>query len=96
MVACTRGEKPGIRSSLGFLENILIEQEVLGRTNRLLSFHYKLKVGLGTDRIENMSNSSAVVFLAEGTCLLNRFLAITVYYDSTIPSFRRHVTLLPP
>jgi hypothetical protein len=67
MVACQGGGgKPGIRSFLGFLENILIEQEVLGRTNRLLSFHYKLRVGVTTDRIENITTNSSIAVCIPG------------------------------
>jgi hypothetical protein len=47
-----------------------MEQGVLGRTNRLLSFHYLLSIRYGTDHIENTaSNSSSVAcvfFFARG------------------------------
>jgi hypothetical protein len=62
------------------------ELEVLERTNRLLSFHYILRVGLGTRRVENtapnISSLVTCVFVAAGTCFT--------------PAFRRHITLLPP
>jgi hypothetical protein len=35
----------------------------------------------------------ACVFVAAGTCLTSRCLAMTVYSCSTIPAFRRHVTI---
>jgi hypothetical protein len=66
----------------------------------LLSFHYKLRVSLGTGRIENtVSNSSSIVtgvFVAARTCLQSRCLAVAVPSGFTIPAFRRHVTLLTP
>jgi hypothetical protein len=42
-----------------------------------------------------LSNISIVacLFVAAGTCLPRRCLATNVYSDSTIPAFRRHVTI---
>jgi hypothetical protein len=34
------------------------------------------------------------LFFASGTCLLNRWLSMDFYSGSTIPAFRRHVTVL--
>jgi hypothetical protein len=45
-------------------------------------FHYKLGIDLGTDRIENTASHSSIiagVFVAAGTCLLNRFLATDIF-----------------
>jgi hypothetical protein len=54
----------------------IIQQEVLGRNNRLLSVHYIFSIWYDTDRIENTaSNSSSVVacvFVVAGTCLPSR------------------------
>jgi hypothetical protein len=55
-----------------------LKQEVLGRTNRLLSFHYILNILYGTDRTENTASkisAVACVFVAAGTCLPGRWLA---------------------
>jgi hypothetical protein len=38
-----------------------IKQEVLGRTNRLLSFHYKFRIRLSTHRIENTASNSSIL-----------------------------------
>jgi hypothetical protein len=38
----------------------------------------------------------AYVFVAVGTCLPSRCLAMNVYSGSTILAFRRRITLLPP
>jgi hypothetical protein len=35
----------------------------------------------------------ACVFVVAGTCLPSRCLAMNVYSGSTIPAFRRHVTI---
>jgi hypothetical protein len=58
-----------------------------------------VRVGLGTDRIEDTASYSATVacvFVAAGKCLLNRCLATDVSSGSTIPTFLHHVTLLSP
>jgi hypothetical protein len=72
--------------------------KLLERINSLLSFHDKLKVGLGMDRIKNTEcNSSptvACVFITAEPCL--QFYSNGVSSSSTIPDFRRQVTLLPP
>jgi hypothetical protein len=56
-----------------------LTQEVLGRTNRLISFHYIFSISYDTDRIENIaSNGSSIfvfVFLATRTYLQSRCLA---------------------
>jgi hypothetical protein len=65
----------------------------------LLSFHNNLRVCFGEGRKENTaSNSSVVAYVtvAPGTYLLSRYLIAPVSSGSTIPAFRRHVTLLPP
>jgi hypothetical protein len=75
------------------------KQEVLGRNIPLLFFHYRLWVGLGTDRIENTaSNTSSIgvfVFVAVGTCLPSRCLAVAVTSVTGITTFGRRVTLTP-
>jgi hypothetical protein len=53
------------------------------KADRLLSFHYILSIWYDTDPIEN-------------TCLPSRCPLRAVSSGSTIPAFRRHVTLLPP
>jgi hypothetical protein len=68
-----------------------IRQEVVGRTNRLLCFHYILRIRYDTDRIENIiSNSSIVVcvFIAMGTCLSSHYSATAVSSGSTVLAFR--------
>jgi hypothetical protein len=54
-------------------------QQVLGRTNNLLSFHNILGIWYDTDRIENtVSGSSSIdacVFVAARTCLPSRCLS---------------------
>jgi hypothetical protein len=63
-------------------------QEVLGRTSRLLPFHYVLSIWYDTDRIENNTSESisivACVFVAAKTSLLNRCLATIVLLSWTI------------
>jgi hypothetical protein len=54
------------------------EQKVLGRINRLLSFHYILSILYNTDCIENTASNSSVV--AAGTCLPNLCLATAVFW----------------
>jgi hypothetical protein len=49
-----------------------IKQEVLGRTDSLLSFHYILNILYNMDRTENTASSSssiACAFFTVGTCL---------------------------
>jgi hypothetical protein len=47
------------------------------------------------NRRHRVNNSSIVacIFVAAGTCLPSRCLAMNVYSGSTIPAFRRHVTI---
>jgi hypothetical protein len=58
---------------------LLLKQEVLRRTNRLLSFRYTLSIWYEKDRIQNTaSNGSSIaacLFVAAGTCLPTRCLA---------------------
>jgi hypothetical protein len=61
-----------------FSKSQRVKQEVLGRNNRLLSVHNKLRVGLGEDLIENTAFHSFVVAcesVAAGTYLPIRCLA---------------------
>jgi hypothetical protein len=48
------------------------------RNNRLPSFHYILSISCDTDRIESIASNSSVAcaFVAAGTCLPSRCLAI--------------------
>jgi hypothetical protein len=70
------------------------KQEVLGRTNLLLSFHYVLNILYGRDRIKNTaSNSPSIVeyvFFAAGTCLPSRCLKMPVFSGFTLPALRRY------
>jgi hypothetical protein len=54
-----------------------------GWTRRKHSFH----------RYANNTTIVACLFVAVGTCLPRLCLAMNVYSDSTIPAFRRHVTI---
>jgi hypothetical protein len=55
----------------------------LGVIHREHSFH----------RYPNNTSIVACLFVATGTCLPNRCLAMNVYSEFTIPAFRRHVTI---
>jgi hypothetical protein len=64
-----------------------IQQEVVGRTNRLPSIHYIFSIWYAKDRIENTAlNSSSIVctFVPNGTCFPSRCLAMAVSSRSTI------------
>jgi hypothetical protein len=62
----------------GWNFNACNEQEVLGRTNRIFSPHYKLSIWHDRDRIESTASSIssivAYLFVAAGTYLLSRCL----------------------
>jgi hypothetical protein len=70
---------PGVKSQIedgssivgGFGVVKITQQEVLGRTNRLFSFHYILNIWHDTDHTENTApNSSSIVacvIVGEGT-----------------------------
>jgi hypothetical protein len=63
----------GVLSELTLTPPHELKQEVLGRTNRLLSSHYILSIIYGTDRIENTTSESSAVacgVVDAGTCLL--------------------------
>jgi hypothetical protein len=56
---------------------------------------------LGADTTENtvpilivQQYLDSCLSVAAGTCLPSRFLKINVYHGSTIPTFRRHVTII--
>jgi hypothetical protein len=54
----------------------------------------------GTDQIGNAASNIfsivGCVFVATGACLASCYIATAVSPGSTIPTFSRHVTLLPP
>jgi hypothetical protein len=56
----------------------------LGRTHRKYRFH----------RYSKNTSIVACLFVAAGTCLPRRCLAMNVYSDFTIPASRRHVIVL--
>jgi hypothetical protein len=74
-------------------------QEVLGRINRILSFHYTLSIWHDTDPIENTESNSSIigcVFVAAGRCLVSRCLVTlgedtqTARWSHKLPLFFRN------
>jgi hypothetical protein len=58
--------------------NYYFKQEVQGRINCLLSFHYILGISYAKDCTENSASNSSIVaciFVVVGTCLPNPYLA---------------------
>jgi hypothetical protein len=72
------------------------EQEVLGRSNCLLSFYYIVDKGCIENTVSNSSSIVSCVFVATGMHLMSQSLATAISSGSSILTFRRHITLLPP
>jgi hypothetical protein len=84
--SCSNLQENG--SAIDFWRWNLLEQEVLGKTNCLLSFHCILCILFDTERTENTTFNSYIVvclFVAVGTVFLCRCLVTAVSSGSTIP-----------